>query len=209
MTDNTSALSNYPLEFAYAVGKHVYFRYLDEADAGGEWHLWFNSPEVTRGLAAQHWVNTPEDQLAYLHQLRASRDRLALAVIDRESNRHIGIGSLSKIDFINRRAEMSLVIGSASHQDGFHALESLALLTELGLAKFNLNKLVATGLAISEGGLRLTKFLGYTETGRFREHAFVDGKYVDCIIMEMFQRDWLTSGRRPRSIAWGGPTAVE
>jgi len=196
----------HPEEFAYAVGRSVYFRYLTEDDARGDWHRWFNAPHITRNLAAQAWVNTPEAQVAYLENLSRTKDRLALALIDRKTHKHIGIGSLSKIDVVNRRAEMSLVIGSTEHQDGLHALEALAMLTEIGLVRLNLHKQVATGLATSEAGLRLTRTLGYVESGRMREHAFVDGAWVDCVHLEIFQRDWLTSPRRPKSIAWSGET---
>jgi RimJ/RimL family protein N-acetyltransferase len=197
-----SAPSAYPVEFAYAVGSSVYFRYLTEADAVGNWHHWFNSPDVTQNLAAQYWVNTPEGQLEYMQNLRRSKERLALAVVDRKTHEHIGIGSLSKLDMLNRRAEMSLVIGSAAHRSGFHALESLAMLTEIGLVRLNLHKLVATGLSRSEGGLNLTRLLGYVQTGCFREHAFVGGTWVDCVYLEILQREWLKSPRRPKTIGW-------
>ena len=192
----------YPEEFAYAVGRAIYFRYLTEDDARGDWHLWFNSPEVTANMIMQRWVNTPEDQLDYLAGLRRSRERLALAVVDRASHRFIGIGSLSKIDTINRKAEMSVVIGPADCRDGVRGLEALSLLTEIGLVRLNLNKIIATSMENSEAGIRMTKLLGYTETGRFREHGFIDGRYVDCIIMEMLQREWLDAPRRPKSIRW-------
>lgn len=194
-----------PEEFAYAVGRHVYFRYLTEEDARGDWHLWFNSPSITQNLAAQSWVNPPESQVAYLQGLRASRERLAVAVVDRATHAHIGIGSLSKIDALNRRAEMSLVIGSAAHRDGLHAMESLAMLTEIGLVRLNLHKLVATGLVISEAGLRMTRMLGYVDAGCMHEHAFVNGCWVDCVYLEIFQRDWLASPRRPKTLAWVPP----
>lgn len=199
----------YPVEFAYAVGSSVYFRYLTERDALGDWHHWFNAPDVTKNLSAQYWPNSPEAQLEYLQTLRRSKERLALAVVDRQTHEHIGIGSLSKLDTLNRRAEMSLVIGSSAHRSGVHAFESLAMLTEIGLVRLNLNKLVATGLASSERGLSLTKLLGYVQTGCFREHAFVDGSWVDCVYLEILQRDWLVSRRRPKSLGWSLHEAVE
>jgi diamine N-acetyltransferase len=202
MTENAAAPAAYPVRFAYAVAKHVYLRYLTEADARGDWHLWFNSPEVTRNLAGQTWVNTPEEQVGYLQKLRTSRDRLTLAVVDRATDVLVGVGGLSKIDNVNRKAEMSLVIGSAEHREGLHALEALTLFTEIGLARFNLNKVIATGLVISEAGLKMTRFLGYKDSGVFREHAFVEGRYVDCVILEILQREWLNSPRRPKSIQW-------
>jgi len=190
----------FPIAGAYAVGRTVYFRYPTDADAVGAWHHWFNSPDVTRNLVAHYWPNTPEDQLAYVREVRKSRQRLLLSIIDRSSGAHIGVGSLGSIDYVNRRAEVSLVIGERNYRDGFRALECLSMLTEIGLCKLNLNKLVATSLAISTAGLQLDTLLGYRECGRWHEHAFVDGKYVDCVLLEMFQRDWFNSPKRPKSL---------
>jgi [ribosomal protein S5]-alanine N-acetyltransferase len=194
--------TGYPQRYAYAVSRHIYFRYLTEEDAIGDWHLWFNSPEVTENLIGQSWYNTPESQLQYLDYLRNSKDRLALAIIDRETEKHIGIASLSKVDMLNRKAESAIVIGPTEFRDGSHALEALALITEIGLVRLNLNKIYATGMETHERGLSLNRLLGWTESGRFREHGFVNGKYLDAVILEIFQRDWLVSPRRPKSIQW-------
>ena len=78
------------------------------------------------------------------------------------------------------------------------------MLTEIGLVRLNLHKLIATGLTTSERGLRLNRLLGYTESGRYRENAFVEGEWVDNLILEIFQRDWLKSPRRPKTLAWPG-----
>ena len=90
----------YPSEFAYARGEHVYFRYLTEEDAKGEWHLWFNSPEVTQYMGARRWFNTIDNQLEYLQYVKTTKDRLTLAIIDIKTNKHIGVCSLGSIDYI-------------------------------------------------------------------------------------------------------------
>ena len=185
---------------AYSVGKNVYFRYPTKADAVGKWHHWLNSPDVTRFLASQNWPISPEDQLNYLKNTRKSKQRLLLSIIDRASSNHIGVGSLGSIDYINRRAEVSLIIGEAEYRDGIRALECLSMLTEIGLVKLNLNKLVVTSLSISLAGLKIDSAIGYRECGRWHEHAFIDGNYVDCVLMELFQRDWLESPMRPKSL---------
>jgi ribosomal-protein-alanine N-acetyltransferase len=195
---------DYPLRYAYAIGNNIYLRYLTEEDARGEWHLWFNAAAITRNVIAQRWPISPEKQVEYLQGLNRSKDRLALAIVDRVTNKHIGIGSLSKIDPVHRRAEMSCVIGDYNYQNGIHTIEALAILTEIGLVRLNLHKLYATAVESSEAGIRLTRMVGYRESGRYREHAAVDGNYEDVIIQEIFQRDWLESPRRPKSIAWPG-----
>lgn len=189
-------------QYAYAVGRHVYFRYPTVEDAQGQWHQWFNAPDITNNVIAQRWPNAPEQQVEYLEALRKNRDRLCVAIVERSTDKLIGIGSLSKIDNVNRKAEMSCVIGDRDYHGGVHALESLAMLTEIGLIRLNLHKLVATGMDTGQPGLAMTKLLGYSESGRFREHGFINGRYYDCMILEMFQRDWVDSPRRPETIAW-------
>lgn len=190
------ANSSYPIEFAYSTGKKVFFRYLTEADARGDWHHWFNSPDVMENLSDQVWTNPPENQLNYLETTRSSRDRLIVGVCDIKTGDLIGVGGLSKIDPVNRRAEMSIVIGSKKHRNGSYALDSMKLLTEIGLARLNLHKLTATALVTSTAGIEMTKLLGYKVCGTWKHHAFQNGCWVDCILMEIFQSDWLTSGRR-------------
>jgi len=190
--------SEYPIDFAYAKGEHVYFRYLTEEDARGEWHLWFNSPSITRYLLARKWTNTVEDQLEYLKYAKTTKDRLTLAIVDIKSNKHIGVGSLGHIEYIHKHAEISCVIGAKDFHKGYYALESFAMLTEIGFTRLNLNKIYGAGLEINRPGIELSKLLGYKVTGRLNEHCFADGQYKDALMLEIFQRDWLKSDKRPK-----------
>lgn len=187
----------YPIKFAYAKGKFVYFRYLTEEDAKGEWHLWFNSPSITHYLGARRWFNTIADQLEYLKYVRSTKDRLVLAVVDIKTNKHIGVCSLGSIDYIHRRAEMSCVIGDERFHKGNYALETIAMIIEIGFTRLNLHKIYGVGVQ-NHVSIELCKLLGYKESGRYKEHGFVDGRYEDAIILEIFQRDWLKSKKRPK-----------
>lgn len=191
-----ATLHDFPIEYAYSIGKNVFFRYLTEEDAIGDWHHWFNSPEIVANLSAQAWLNTPESQIEYLHSTRNTKERLVLGVCDLKTAKLIGVGGLSKIDYINRRAEMSIVIGSAAHRKGVYAMDAMSMLTEIGFVRLNLHKIVATALAPSIAGIEMTKLLGYRECGRLTDHAFCKGKWEDCILMEILQSDWLNSVRR-------------
>ncbi len=193
---------HYPVDFAYARGQYVYLRYLTQADARGEWHLWFNSPDITRYMLARRWINTPRDQLEYLKYLKSTRDRLALAVVDIKTNKHIGICSLGSIDYINSHAEVSCLIGNKKFHKFYYALETIQLMTEIGFSRLNLYKIFGVGLENNKAILNIVKLLGYKKSGRYKEHGFIDGKYVDAVIYEIFQKDWLRSSKRPKVIKY-------
>jgi len=38
--------------------------------------------------------------------------------------------------------------------------------------------------------------VGFKETGRQREHAFIGGKWLDCLTMEIFREDFLAAEAR-------------
>lgn len=194
----TEGYSGYPREYAYARGKYVYFRYFTEEDARGNWHLWFNSPKITKYLLARKWLNKPEDQLKYFEYVRTTKDRLAVAVVDVKTDKLIGVCSIGSIDFINRHAEMSSIIGEEEFHKGSHALEAVAMITEIGFTRLNMHKLIGVGLEGNRNALEISKLLGYKESGRFKEHGFVEDHYEDAIILEIFQRDWLPSKKRPK-----------
>jgi len=184
-------------QWCYARGEKVYFRYLTAEDAMGDWHRWFNCPKITSNLADQVWPNSVDNQLQHLAIINQRVDRLAVAICDVSTDMMIGIGGLSGMNQLHRRAEISIVIGSEEHRNGVITLEGLALLTEIGFSKFNLNKIIATSLASSDGGAGITKLLGYKEAGCFKNHVWVNGKWEDVIFMEVMQKDWLTSNKRP------------
>lgn len=200
MDNNPQPAAPYPQEYAYAKGKTVYLRYLTEEDAKGDWHLWFNSPEVTHFLSARYWFNTPQHQLDYLKYVSSTRDRIALGICDIKTNKLIGVCSLGSIDYVHRHAEISSVIGDAKFRNGFAAMEAFALMLEIGFTRLNLHKIFGAGLEANTAALEISKLMGLKESGRYREHCFVDGKYQDLIILEILQNEWLQSSKRPKQV---------
>ncbi|MFC1585763.1 GNAT family N-acetyltransferase [Fibrobacterota bacterium] len=198
METNNTQPKGYPIEYAYAKGKLVYFRYLTEQDAISNWHLWFNSQEVTRNLVEQYWVNTPEDQINYLKMLRESRDRLTLAIVEIETNKHIGVGGLGTIRQFHKNAEVSVIIGEKKYRDGRYVFESLALLLEIGFTRLNLHKITASALIDNVQSQELNKLLGLKKAACLKEHYFSNGYYKDVVVYEVLRKDWLKSKRRPQ-----------
>ena len=81
----------------YKIGKQIYLRHPNEEDVNGKWHEWFSDEETTKYLSQRFWPNSKEAQLDFYRSLKSSRDKLVLSVINRSSDKHIGIVSLSSI----------------------------------------------------------------------------------------------------------------
>ena len=107
----------------------------------GDWHSWFNDSKITRFLEHGLYPNTREKQYKFITNELTNDSNLILSIYEKKTNRHIGVISLKNIDFINSNAEIAIVMGVSNIAGS--AIEAMALLTEHGFNRLNLQKLYA------------------------------------------------------------------
>ena len=104
---------------------------------------------------------------------------------------------MSGIDRYHQSAQSGLFIGDKRYRGMSHALEALALLTEIGLVHMNLRRLDASALSLNEGSHNLNKVLGWNFVGIKRKSHFYRGDFVDSTLYEILRDDWVCSEKRP------------
>ncbi len=176
---------------SYVVGERVWLRALTEADAEGPWHTWFSDDETTKYL--NYWrPNTIESQRSFFHTRVESSGDLILAVIQKSSGRHIGIVSLSKIDWIHRFADISLVIGDKeARQQAVLGFEALTLMMKIGFLKLNLENLKGGFIDGQDHSRQMLQALRFKKVGRVRELFCIDGIRRDHVLVQLQRTDWL------------------
>lgn len=169
---------------AFLTGKYVYLRPPDiEKDViNGKWFSWLNDKKITRCLGQGVYPNTIEKQIEFVESLKKDTSKVVLCVIDKSNNKHIGVVDISDIDLLNRKATISVFIGEKQSPPEA-ALEALALMTEYGFDRLNLNKLNAgqcEGLWRWVNKIELIGYRieGYTESMLIRDGKIHDGFYT-------------------------------
>lgn len=169
---------------AFLVGKYVYLRPPDvEKDViKGRWAGWFNDKKTTRYLGQGVYPNTVQKQIEFVEGLKNDSSRVVLCIVDIANDKHIGVVSLSGIDMLNRKASISIVIGERTYPPAA-PLEAMALMTEYGFDRLNLNKINAgqcTSLWIWVNTLELIGYRmeGYNEAVMVRDGKVHDGVYT-------------------------------
>lgn len=104
------------------------------------WADWFNDPAITRNLAQGVFPNTEASQRAFLAALD-QRERLALLITDPEGQHLWGTVSLSSIDWIERSAQLAIVLGKTPREAPLAALEAIALLAQHGIETLRLDRI--------------------------------------------------------------------
>jgi RimJ/RimL family protein N-acetyltransferase len=160
-------------------GERVSLRPILESDLTEECRDWFNDEEACRYNSHHRFPNYDEDMRAYYEETLRSHDHLVLAIVENETDKHIGNVSLQNIDHIARSAEFAIMIGAASARGKGIGKEAMSLIVSHGFKELNLHRIYLGTSDDNVGMQKLALSLGFREEGRLRDHSFKNGKFHD------------------------------
>ncbi len=100
----------------------------------------------------------------------------------------VGVCGLTSIDWINRRAEVSLYIDPEKHRQGLGTMAAKALMAKAFMVH-NLNSIWGEAFDGSPA-IGLFEKLGFKQDGLRREFYFREGKYVDAVIFSKLRCEY-------------------
>jgi RimJ/RimL family protein N-acetyltransferase len=174
----------------FLVGEHLYLRGLESSDVEGEYPSWLNDEILTQYLEHHVYPYSKASAIEYIDALRHRNDRIMLAIIHQESNKHIGNITLSAITPVHRSAEFSLLIGDASSQGKGLAKEASLLLLRHGFETMNLNRIWCGTMESNIPMQRLALSLGMTQEGIKRQEVYKNGRYNDTIQYSILKEEF-------------------
>jgi RimJ/RimL family protein N-acetyltransferase len=101
----------------------------------------------------------------------------------------VGRAGLFAFDGLARNAEVGLAFGP-EHRGKGYGREVLGVLLEYAFMHRNLHRVWLECTARNEAAIRAYAAAGFVEEGRLREHAWVDGRYVDMVRMAVLRTEW-------------------
>ncbi|MEW6470315.1 MAG: GNAT family protein [Bacteroidota bacterium] len=157
-------------------------------DATDEYLGWLNNPEVTRGLDTGIFPTTREALVGFLKSMSSGKENQMFCIIDKSRGKHIGNIKLGNINWVNRNAELGILIGDMSAWGKGFGRDACTLLVRYAFDKLNLNKVWLAVYSNNEAAYNLYKKLGFVQEGCLRQHVFSDGRFVDKILMAVYNQ---------------------
>jgi RimJ/RimL family protein N-acetyltransferase len=176
---------------SYAAGRHVYLRHPTSEEVEGRWHEWLSDEETTRWLVGHAWPNSLERQREFYEASTKRLDRLVLSVIDKESDKHIGVCNLSSINWVHRFCDVAIVIGEEDYRTGPYAVETMSILLGIAFLRLNLRIVKSSFAAGNEASASIHDVFRFKEVGRIEELFWARGYYVDNVLVTLSRRDWM------------------
>ena len=102
----------------------------------------------------------------------------------------IGHCGLFHIDETARHGELGISIGDKDNWGRGYGREAISLLLDYAFRLRNLRRVWLEVHASNERAIRAYRSCGFVEEGRMREHIWLDGRYLDNVLMGILRDEW-------------------
>lgn len=169
-------------------GQHVDLVVLDESVIeNSDWYQWFNDQAVCKFLQKGRFPNTRKAQRIFFEsQIESSNQIVQLGLVERGKSNLVGVVSLNNIDFINRAADISIVIGDLKSQKLSLSIDAMRLMISHAFCSLNLNR-VSAGTFSQDWSNCLIKMLGFELEGLAKQAVYKDSEYRDVFLLAILR----------------------
>ncbi|MBU1055052.1 MAG: GNAT family N-acetyltransferase [Proteobacteria bacterium] len=152
------------------------------------WYNWFNDEENMYNMQKHYFPSTRESQVNFFRTvINNSATMLQVGIFHKKDQILIGVISLSKIDYLNRKCEISGFIGEKKYQNIQNFLEANRLLICHAFEQLNMNRIYGGAIKNEIAELYL-RSLGFTREGLLVEDVYKNGMYNDVHLIAISQK---------------------
>jgi RimJ/RimL family protein N-acetyltransferase len=174
----------------FLTGRQVYLRGLEKEDINGPWFGWFNDQETTYYMYNGIWPTSYESHLEFYERIVKSKNDLVLAICLKDDNHHIGNVGLHQFDFLNRRAELGIIMGDTQAQGRGLATEAMKLIIAHGFNRLNFHKIWLRVDEANGAARKAFQKTGFKEEGILRDELYHHRGWSNSVYMGVLEDEF-------------------
>jgi RimJ/RimL family protein N-acetyltransferase len=173
------------------IGKNVRLRTIERDDLSS-FVDWLNDPEVRQFIAWRLPTSLDLEQGWYEGMKKQSMELFPLSIEVFTEAGWILIGDISfmEMDRVNGSSEIGILIGKKDFWGKGYGMEAMRLMLAHGFLNLNLNRIFLRVFDTNPRAIRCYEKAGFLHEGRMRQAVFINGSYVDVLIMGILRQDW-------------------
>lgn len=148
---------------------------------------WIIDRELVILNSPYHPVSETDHEAWVERMMNKSSDLVIFVIEEVKCSTSIGTCQLLNINWRYRSAELQIRIGDPSHHGKGYGSEAVQLLIEFGFKDLNLHRIYLHVFATNNRAIRAYEKCGFCREGILKEAAFIDGEWVDVIIMGLIR----------------------
>ena len=174
----------------FVSGERIYLRPLEPEDLTEAYLGWLNDPEVNRYLESGIFPYSKAELDTFYETVTKSHDQVIMAIVDKETNNHIGNVKLGPINWIHRKGIIGILVGEKQFWGEGIGAEATRLIVEYGFFQLNLHRIELGVYAEHKSAVRCYEKVGFKVEGTFREDGFHQGQYKDRLWMGLLKTEY-------------------
>ncbi len=171
-------------------GSSFYLKKLTVQHATAEYVKWLNDKEVTEFLEVRHRQQTIESVEEFIKGNENDASRYMFAIYSKESNEHIGNGSVLMINHIHQTFDIGYLIGNKTFWGTSAGFETCILLLSFAFDILKLRKCFSGVYSNHVKSRFMMRKIGFIHEATLKDHLLFNGKTVDEIYYVMDSLLW-------------------
>lgn len=167
-------------------GERVTLRATTREDMHRQWEF-ENDPEMWFWDGGTPRPTTMEAVFAHFDQNKDTGSDVEFAI--EADGKYIGHCGLHSFEDAARHCELSVEIGDREYWGKGYGRETVAMLLDYAFKHRNMTRVWLQTHSENERAIRCYRACGFVEEGRLRQHIWIDGRYVDRVIMGVLKSD--------------------
>jgi diamine N-acetyltransferase len=172
-------------------GKRIRLRAIEKEDLP-HFVVWLNDPEVRRNLQFFQPLSLAQEEEWFkgILQQPVEEQPLMIEIKIAEGWQSVGNVGLLKIRNADRAAEIGIFIGEIKFWGQGYGEEVMRLMLNYGFKELNLNRIYLRVYETNLRGIHSYEKAGFKLEGRLRQDRFMDGKYIDVLLMSVLRSEF-------------------
>ena len=171
------------MPLSFIKGEQIYLRLLEKSDVSDEYLERINEPDLGRYLALTGEYPATKSSLSHwLQKYQGNKNNLAFVVADSKLDRTVGVLTLSKISWIDRRSDITLMPTDQDFWGNGHFSEAFRLLINYAFRRLGLLKLCHNSYADDDDRIKAVKELGFQLEATSLKDVPFEGNYHDELV---------------------------
>ncbi|EEB74411.1 GNAT family N-acetyltransferase [Thermococcus sp. AM4] len=166
-------------------GEKVSLGILLKEDLRKSWE-WYNERSTVRNFFNSAYFTLPEEEEEFYEELKKNKEKAPAFAVLKNDGTLIGIAGFNWANWSARWGELFYYLAPEERGKGY-GTEVVRLLCEYAFRHLNLRKVWAKVHSDNIPSIRVLEKNGFSLSGRFREHVWSDGRYLDELIYEKFR----------------------
>jgi len=178
-------------------GAWVYLRLVELRDCSDRYLGWLLDPQVNRFLETRFVQQTASSVEEFVTRMRSSPDDYLFAIVQADSDTHVGNLKLGPVNRIHGHADISYFIGERNAWSKGIATEAITIATRFAFERLGLHRVQAVVYADNRASSSALERAGYSLEGTCREKVVVDDRRSDQLIYGILERDLARLQQKP------------